>query len=148
MNFFFIIILIFRKVKTFYKKIRKIRIKSEKYEIMIKIAEIRKEKGISQKELAKMLNISPGNLCEWEKGRIEPNLDALKKISEILETSLDYLVGNTDDFGNIIVSSQLTDQMSNDEKKLLRAYRSMPDIAKRKIIEDAEFYAYEYEKQK
>ena len=116
---------------------------------MIKIAEIRKEKGISQKDLAKTLNISPGNLCEWEKGRVEPNIESLKKLAEIFETSVDCILGLEDDFGNVVVSNgPLTDQLPLDEQKLLRAYRAMPDMAKRKIVDDAEFYAYEYQKTK
>ena len=115
---------------------------------MIKIAEIRKEKGISQKDLAKTLNISPGNLCEWEKGRVEPNIESLKKLAEIFETSVDCILGLEDDFGNVVSSGQLTDQLKSDEQKLLRAYRAMPDVAKRKIVDDAEFYAYEYQKSK
>ena len=60
---------------------------------MIKISEYRKLKGISQKDLAEKLGISAGNLCEWEKGRIEPSINALIKISELLDISVDELIG-------------------------------------------------------
>ena len=61
---------------------------------MIKIKEYRLSKDLSQKQLAGMLHISAGNLCEWEKGRIEPSICALKKLSEILDVSVDELIGN------------------------------------------------------
>lgn len=60
---------------------------------MIKISEYRKLKGISQKEFAEKLGVSAGNLCEWEKGRIEPSINALIKMSKLLDISIDELVG-------------------------------------------------------
>ena len=60
---------------------------------MIKISEYRKMKGISQKDFAEKLGISAGNLCEWEKGRIEPSITALIKMSELLDISVDELIG-------------------------------------------------------
>ena len=60
---------------------------------MIKISEYRKMKGITQKDFAEKLGISAGNLCEWEKGRIEPSINALIKMSELLDISVDELLG-------------------------------------------------------
>ena len=60
---------------------------------MIKISEYRKMKGITQKEFAEKLGVSAGNLCEWEKGRIEPSISALIKMSELLDISVDELIG-------------------------------------------------------
>ena len=60
---------------------------------MIKISEYRKLKGLSQKEFAAKLGVSAGNLCEWEKGRIAPSISALIKMSELLEVSVDELIG-------------------------------------------------------
>ncbi len=105
---------------------------------------LRKERDITQQYLAQMLNISINSYSQYELGNTEPKFENLRKIADFFCVTIDYLLGTSHEKN----FSQLTDQMSNDEKKLLRAYRSMPDIAKRKIIEDAEFYAYEYEKQK
>ena len=94
--------------------------------IMLKIADLRKEKGISQKDFSKKLGVSAGNLCEWEKGRIEPSIEMLIKISKELGVSVDYLIGNEDDFGNIMVS-QLTDRnnLSEKEKECLRLFSTL-----------------------
>lgn len=56
-----------------------------------KIVEIRKEKGISQKELAKRLGVSPVMVAHWEKGRRNPKLDTLAKIADALEVNLSRL---------------------------------------------------------
>ena len=91
---------------------------------MLKISEIRKEKGISQKELAKLLNVSPGNLCEWEKGRIEPNIFALKRLADIFECSVDYLIGREDDLGYVNIIDN-NNNLNLKEKELVDNYRKL-----------------------
>ena len=114
-----------------------------------KIKELRAEKGLSQYEASQKLDVARYTYANWEQGRAEPSIDDLIKLADFFGCTTDYLMGRTDDFGNVVVSNgQLTDQLPLDEQKLLRAYRAMPDMAKRKIVDDAEFYAYEYQKTK
>jgi len=89
---------------------------------MNRIAELRKQKGLSQKEFAKFLKISPGNLCEWEKGRIEPSVDSLNIIANYFDVSIDYLVGRTDDFGNIKKSDVEIDKTTQELLKILSTF--------------------------
>ena len=63
---------------------------------MIRIRELRLEKGISQKELAAKFSMSQGNLCDWEKGRSEPKIDTLIALADFFGVSVDYLIGRTD----------------------------------------------------
>ena len=49
---------------------------------MIKLSEIRRQEGITQKQLAADLNVSSGNLCDWDKGRTEPDIERLIKIAD------------------------------------------------------------------
>ena len=53
----------------------------------------RKEKGLSQKELAKELGMSPTGLYNWEKNKREPNILQIMNICNILNISADWLVG-------------------------------------------------------
>lgn len=52
----------------------------------------RKEKGLTQKQIATMLNVVESCYANWEQGRTEPNIDFLRKLSNILEVSLDDLI--------------------------------------------------------
>lgn len=54
-------------------------------------------RGISQKDLADYFGMSPGNLCDWEKGRSEPDIAGLVKLANFFGESIDYLVGRVDD---------------------------------------------------
>lgn len=92
----------------------------------MKIREIREEKGISQKELALILGVSPTNIYNYETGRTEPPIDMLKKIASTLEVSIDYLVGNSDDFGNInVVAGNDGINLTKEEKALLNCFNKL-----------------------
>ena len=54
----------------------------------------RNKRNITQIEMAKMLNVSRQTYINYETGAFEPSLDILKKISQILQTSIDDLLDN------------------------------------------------------
>lgn len=56
---------------------------------------IRKSKGLSQQELAVKLNVVRQTVSKWEQGRSVPDSDMLLSISEILETPVSTLLGET-----------------------------------------------------
>lgn len=90
----------------------------------MRIREIREDKGISQKALAILLGVSPTNIYNYEIGRTEPSVEMLKKIAGALEVSIDYLVGNSDDFGNITISNGSA-ELSEQEKELLKHFNKL-----------------------
>lgn len=56
------------------------------------IAENRKAKGMTQKELAEKLNVSDKTVSRWENGNYMPDLSMLKPLSEVLGISLNELL--------------------------------------------------------
>ena len=61
-----------------------------------KIAELRKDRGLSQRALAKELGTSQANLSRWEQGLIEPSIIECWKIADYFEVSIDLLCGRKD----------------------------------------------------
>ena len=61
------------------------------------IREVRKEKRIRQKVLARMVGISPGALTNFEKGRRRISLDWLHRIAEALDTPVAYFLTDEKD---------------------------------------------------
>ena len=59
------------------------------------IKAIRKSKGLSQQELAARLNIVRQTVSKWEQGRSVPDSDLLIALSEVLETPVSTLLGET-----------------------------------------------------
>ncbi|WPB39505.1 helix-turn-helix transcriptional regulator [[Clostridium] scindens] len=56
---------------------------------------IRKSKGLSQQELAVKLNVVRQTISKWEQGLSVPDADMLISISEVLETPVSTLLGET-----------------------------------------------------
>lgn len=54
---------------------------------------VAKQKGISQKELAKKLGVSASTVSDWANGKTEPKGPNLIKAAEIIGVSVDYLAG-------------------------------------------------------
>jgi transcriptional regulator with XRE-family HTH domain len=62
----------------------------------IKLREKREEKGITQKELADILEKKKAFINDMEHGRSYPGHETLIKIADYFNVSLDYLCGRTD----------------------------------------------------
>ena len=60
-----------------------------------RLKELRKEKNISQLELAKLLNMTKMAISHWESGHSEPSISQLIEISNYFDVTVDYLIGKT-----------------------------------------------------
>lgn len=77
---------------------------------MIRIKQLRNSKGLKQIDLCKQLGVAQGALSGWENGKYEPDITSLKKMSEIFEVSIDYILGKDDHLlGNDMEPSKLED---------------------------------------
>lgn len=57
-----------------------------------KLAKARKEKNITQEQLADNLGVSRQAISKWESGVTYPETDKLIRMSELFDCSLDYLL--------------------------------------------------------
>lgn len=62
---------------------------------------LRKEKGLTQKQIADHFNTSPQSYAQWEKGTRTPSQKSLEKLSDFFDVSVDYLLGRTENQSNI-----------------------------------------------
>lgn len=63
---------------------------------MKRLKSLRREKDITQPELAKELKVSKGAVGHWEAGTREPNLEMISQIARLFRVSVDYLMGVSD----------------------------------------------------
>ena len=56
------------------------------------IKQMRKEMGLTQKELAERVGVTQQCISDWENGKIEPTISYVAKMSKIFETTIDSLV--------------------------------------------------------
>jgi len=61
-----------------------------------RLTEVRKNKNLSQEDLAKHLGTKSPVIGRYERDEMKPSIDTANKLAEFLEVSLDYLTGNTD----------------------------------------------------
>jgi len=75
-----------------------------------RLRELREKKELLSKDFAKIMNVEPATITNWEKGNRFPKDDVLIKIADYFECSIDYLLGRTDDPLSKIYSGKLHNQ--------------------------------------
>ena len=65
-----------------------------------RIADLRTDKDLTQKDVAAILNVHPEVYRRYEKGVREIPVWALIKLAELYKTSTDYILGLTDNSNN------------------------------------------------
>lgn len=61
-----------------------------------RLKDLRKEKGLSQDELAKALNVTKGTVSVWERGVRKPDIKTLEETATYFEVTMAYLLGIDD----------------------------------------------------
>ncbi len=61
-----------------------------------RLKDLRVERNITQKQLAKQLNVSGNTVHAWETDKQEPSMAMLLRLSVIFNVSLDFLFGKSD----------------------------------------------------
>ena len=58
----------------------------------INLKNVRKYSGLTQKDIAQKLGVVESCYANWEQGRTEPNIDALRRLAIIFDVTLDELI--------------------------------------------------------
>ena len=58
-----------------------------------RIREVRQARGMSQVELAGLLGVTKQSVSNWENDNIQPSIEMLVKLAQVLAVSTDYLLG-------------------------------------------------------
>ena len=115
-----------------------------------KIKFYRENKKITQAEVAEALGIKPATISKYESGLLEPNIEALKKLAELFEISVDELLKeDTFDISKINILEVLREQKNMKLKgnlyhntQIIFSYNSN-HIEGSKLTEDQTRYIYE-----
>ncbi len=101
------------------------------------ISELRKEKGLSQKEAASQLGISQALLSHYEKGIRECGHSFLIRIAEFYGVSCDYILGRTNERNDIKAVTENLLEINKDFEATSRTYIKAAMIL-RDAINDSE----------
>ncbi|EAH3956909.1 XRE family transcriptional regulator [Listeria monocytogenes] len=93
------------------------------------IKAIRKSKGLSQEEIAIKLNVVRQTISKWEQGLSVPDSDMLISISEVLETPVSTLLGET------VMVSKVDDVKAISEKlEIIKLQLAQRKTARQKML--------------
>lgn len=98
------------------------------------LIQLRNRRGISQEELAAMMDVSRQSVSKWETDQTYPDSEKLIRLSEIFEVSIDYLLKGTEtEITDSQYNSQASAQMSAEVNEILDHVHQMSQT-KRMII--------------
>lgn len=83
----------------------------------------RKKLGLTQEQVANQLGITNSAYCGYETGKRKPDIAKLKHLASILEVKADTLLDT--DYKQ---KSDISEEFSEREKRLVAAYRSQPEL--------------------
>ena len=88
-----------------------------------RMGDVRKQKKMSQDELAKAIGTISVTVGRYERDEVKPSIEVASKIAEALEISLDYLAGNSNVLLEKNIVKRITDiqQLPADDKAHLFA---------------------------
>lgn len=102
----------------------------------IRIKDLRKERNITQSDLAKILNVTQDSISLWEKNKRVPDTQYIIQLADYFEVSVDYLLGRSDDFGNVTVTTASSSAvLTPDEQELLELYKKLPKTRQKTVLD-------------
>lgn len=95
--------------------------------------DIRKRRGVSQKELGESVHVSQTSISQWETGKTYPDVNTLVKLADFYGTSTDYLLGRTQNPLSMIPGDTPYVECTPFERSLLESYRKADQVTQSNI---------------
>lgn len=118
-----------------------------------RIAQLRKERNLTQEELAKVLGVSRGAVSMWEIDQRTPDPPILQQIANYFGVSVDYLLGRTDERRPFLEENRPSNpEIRELVEKMQMQFRTDPSLTeeeKKAIIDDiTRYFEFLVEKKK
>ena len=111
--------------------------------LSLRLKELRKEKNLTQGQLAEISGLTTSCISMIETGQREANAHTVGALAVALRVSADYLLGLEDDFGNVVIKKEptLPGGLSEKETRLLELFNSVSLFAQDGILYQLEALA-------
>ncbi|WP_368490226.1 helix-turn-helix domain-containing protein [Clostridium sp. BJN0013] len=114
---------------------------------------LRKEKGLTQKELAQKLNMQNTAISKYELNQRKPDTETLLEIANFFNVSVDYLLGNSDDRTTLNPKEntsyeKISELVKENEIKTLAAHFDGEDITDDDVEDIKNFIEFVIQKRK
>ena len=107
---------------------------------MNRLLSLREEKGISQEQVAQLLNVTRQAYSRYERGERELGYSALQKLSQFFDVSVDYLLGFSELFYpdrlNTVASTiaPISSDYTETERQLIKEFRKLPADSRKLVL--------------
>ena len=103
-----------------------------------RIKQLRKQKGLTQKEMAEAVGVGVSTVAMWESGKRTPSFKLLNDLSDLFDKSIDYILGTSDDDRSPKLNDAQVEQLGTWEIQselidILRQYLQLDEYGKMNI---------------
>lgn len=103
-----------------------------------RLKDLRKEKGMTQIELATALGVSSGTIAMWETGKRKPSFEMFEKLTQVFDKRIDYILGTSDDPTPAKLNDMEVAQLGNwamqeEYEDVMRKYSLLDDFGQKTI---------------
>jgi transcriptional regulator with XRE-family HTH domain len=100
----------------------------------LRLKELRKQRHLSQRDLADKLQVAQQTIGGWETGRTEPNNELLSKLADFFGVTVDYLLGRTNDqHEEVLAAAHLNKELKDMSKEQQQAIFDFIEFQKKRI---------------
>ena len=92
------------------------------------LRKLREESNTTQKQLAEVVGVSQQSINKYENHNVEPDIETLVRIANYFNTSVDYLIGRTEDTP---VPAEI---LNEEQRRLLSAFCDLPKEQRRALL--------------
>lgn len=92
-----------------------------------RLKQARLQKKLSQKELAEKVGVAISTVSRWESGRQSPDPDTVRHLAEVLDVSVNYLLGVIDFLGAYSITDTVRAMILDEIQKALESELTMGD---------------------
>jgi transcriptional regulator with XRE-family HTH domain len=108
-----------------------------------RLTDARKRKGYTQQRISDSLGITRPAYTAYERGTRQPDYESLKKLSEILEVSIDYLITGNENSNS---PEEMWQELLDPKKRVF--FKDLQEAPEERIEELIEFWEYLKSKKK
>ena len=112
----------------------------------VQLQQLRKAKGLTQEEIASILDVKLSTYQKYERDAISPPYDTLIKIADFYDVTTDYLLGRDTPIPTYLTSSELAF-----ENALIERYKQLPEHFRKSflqgVMEAVDYYQQELQEQ-
>ncbi len=92
-----------------------------------RLKQLRLEKGLTQRQLGELINVTKVSICCYENGTRTPTLDTLMELEKVFQVDLNYLLGNDKDVVDTHVKTRKV-KMATEEIQFIEEIRKHEKI--------------------